>query len=171
MRNNSFLFHLLSIIVLPGTVAGVIPYFLNFYLTDLQIYDDHILLQGSGIGFMILGVILFLTSVFLFGSKGKGTLAPWNPPSRLVVQGPYKYVRNPMITGVLSFLLGEALFLNSIPILIWAMLFFVINTVYFEFIEEPKLERRFGNSYVKYKHAVPRWIPNTKAYKPEKNDR
>ena len=69
-----------------------------------------------------------------------------------------------MITGVLCLLIGIALFLNSIPILIWAMVFFVINTVYFEFIEEPKLERRFGEDYVHYKNHVPRWIPNTKPY-------
>lgn len=165
MRRASFIDHIVSILILPGTVVGLIPYYLNKYLFDLVIYDEHILIQGLGIGFLILGGLIFLRSVFLFGTKGNGTLAPWKPPTKLVISGLYKYVRNPMISGVLCLLIGETLFLNSIPILIWAMIFFVINTVYFEFIEEPKLERRFGEDYVHYKQQVPRWIPNTKPYK------
>jgi protein-S-isoprenylcysteine O-methyltransferase Ste14 len=164
MRNNSLLDHLLSIIVFPGTVTLLIPYFLNQYLSEPGIYDDHIILKFIGFGFLGIGLILFLLSIFIFGIKGKGTLAPWSSPSKLVIVGPYKYVRNPMIIGVISILVGEAFLLNSISILIWAMLFFVINTLNFEFIEEPRLERKFGEDYVNYKNKVSRWIPNTKPY-------
>ena len=167
MRNNSLIDHLLSIAVLPGTVTLLIPYFLYQYLSEPTIYDDHIVLKIIGYCFMLIGLILFLSSIFMFRIKGKGTLAPWSPTSKLVIDGPYKYVRNPMIIGVISILTGEAFLLNTISILIWAMLFFIINTVYFEFMEEPRLERKFGDDYVSYKNNVNRWIPKMKPYNPE----
>ncbi|MBT8286746.1 MAG: isoprenylcysteine carboxylmethyltransferase family protein [Flavobacteriaceae bacterium] len=164
MNYNGFLNHLLSIALFPGIIAGVIPYYLLEYFAEPQIYDDHILLKIFGIAFLITGVGLLLSTVFLFRSNGKGTLAPWSPPRRLVIKGPYRYVRNPMIIGVISILIGEAFYFNSIVLLIWAMLFFVINTINFEFFEERKLERRFGESYLNYKEAVPRWFPRRKPY-------
>ena len=168
MDNNSLLSHLLSILLLPGVMAGIIPYYLLKYLPQPEIYDDHILLKIGGFVFFGFGLTLFLITVILFASKGKGTLAPWSSPRRLVIAGPYRYVRNPMIIGVISILIGEALYFNNIPILIWAMLFFVINTINFELIEERRLETRFGDSYLDYKEAVHRWIPSLKPYKTDK---
>ena len=164
MKNTGFLNHILSIILLPGIVAGVIPYYLDEYLPEPEIYDDHIVLKIGGILFLSFGLLMLIWTVFLFDRKGKGTLAPWSPPQKLVIAGPYRYVRNPMIIGVISILFGEALFLNSIPILIWSMLFFVINTLYFELVEERKLERKFGDTYVNYKNSVSRWMPSAKPY-------
>ncbi|MBT8274196.1 MAG: isoprenylcysteine carboxylmethyltransferase family protein [Bacteroidia bacterium] len=167
MRNNSLLSHLLSIIILPGTVTLLIPYLLNEYLKEPTIYNEHIVLKLGGMGFMGFGLILFLICLIYFISVGKGTLAPWTPTRNLVVSGPYRYVRNPMIIAILSILLGEALYLNSISVLVWGMLFFLINTVYFELIEEPKLERKFGEDYARYKRKVGRWMPNTRPYEME----
>lgn len=164
MRTNSLLSHLLSIILLPGTVTLLIPYLLNEYLKEPTIYNEHIALKFGGMGFMGFGLILFLTCLIYFFTVGKGTLAPWSPTKHLVISGPYRYVRNPMIIAILSILLGEALYLNSISVLIWGMLFFLINTVYFELIEEPKLERKFGEDYVRYRRRVSRWVPNVKPY-------
>ncbi len=76
------------------------------------------------------------------------------------------YVRNPMILGVLIVLIGEAILFTSLSIGIWALAFLVINTGYFIFSEEPGLERKFGKEYVEYKANVPRWIPKTKAWRP-----
>jgi len=70
-----------------------------------------------------------------------------------------------MISGVLFILIGETLFLNSITILNWAILFFLINNIYFLLLEEPDLSKRFGDQYAKYKKSVPRWIPKFKPYK------
>ncbi len=165
MRNNTLINHFLSIILLPGTVTLVIPYYLNEYLSEPNIYEEHIILKIAGILCICIGLLLLFSTIILFSVVGKGTLAPWFPTRKLVVKGPYKYVRNPMICGVLSILFGEALFLNSISILIWAMLFFLINHLYFEFVEEAKLERKFGDPYVTYKNKVPRWIPNLRPYR------
>ncbi|MFC0773481.1 methyltransferase family protein [Terrimonas alba] len=84
----------------------------------------------------------------------------------MVIAGPYQYCRNPMISGVFFILLGETLFLNSTNILTEALIFFVVNTVYFVLKEEPDLYKRFGEEYLVYKKNVPRWIPKLKPYKP-----
>ena len=106
-----------------------------------------------------LGLILFCWTVLLFASAGRGTLAPWDPTQRLVVRGPYQHVRNPMISGVLAILLGEAALLGSIPLFCWFLLFFALNQLYIPRFEEPGLEDRFGEEYHLYKQYVPRWIP------------
>ena len=100
----------------------------------------------------------------LFARVGQGTLAPWDPTRSLVSQGPYRHMRNPMISGVALMLVGQALFWRSIPLGIWALAFILINHIYFVFSEEPGLERRFGESYRRYNENVPRWIPRKKPW-------
>ncbi len=106
------------------------------------------------------GLALMWRTMMLFVREGEGTLAPWDPTQRLIVAGPYRYVRNPMITGVLTILLGEASLLGSLWLLAWAALFFAVNAVYFPLVEEPALERRFGAVYAEYRRHVPRWLPS-----------
>jgi protein-S-isoprenylcysteine O-methyltransferase Ste14 len=95
---------------------------------------------------------------------GKGTLAPWDPTSRLVVRGPYRHVRNPMISGVLGILLGEAVLLGSVPLLVWFGLVLALNAVYMPLVEEPGLRSRFGEDYETYKANVPRWVPRLRPW-------
>ena len=97
---------------------------------------------------------------------GKGTLAPWDPPRRLVVRGPYQYVRNPMISGVVFVLLGEGLVLLSRPHTLWALTFFLVNCVYIPLSEEPMLKARFGQAYDDYCRHVPRLIPRLRPWDP-----
>jgi protein-S-isoprenylcysteine O-methyltransferase Ste14 len=108
---------------------------------------------------VVLGLALMFQTISLFATVGKGTLAPWDPTQQLVVRGVYRYVRNPMISGVLAILLGEASILGSPPIFCWFGLFLVVNMTYMPLVEEPGLERRFGAAYLRYKKSVPRWIP------------
>jgi protein-S-isoprenylcysteine O-methyltransferase Ste14 len=65
-------------------------------------------------------------------------------------------VRNPMISGVLSILLGEAVLLGSVALLLWFLVIFVANALIMPLIEEPLLESRFGSDYTTYKQNVPR---------------
>lgn len=95
----------------------------------------------------------------LFFNIGRGTIMPWDPTRKLVAVGPYQYMRNPMISGVLAMLAGEALFFGSLAIGILAAIFFVVNHAYFIYSEEPGLEKRFGESYREYRRNAPRWIP------------
>jgi protein-S-isoprenylcysteine O-methyltransferase Ste14 len=106
-----------------------------------------------------LGLSLVFRTISLFARIGEGTLAPWDPTCRLVVLGPYRHVRNPMISGVMAILLGEAALLGSLPLLVWFAGFFTVNAVWMPLVEEPGLVRRFGEDYLRYRRAVPRWIP------------
>lgn len=118
-----------------------------------------------GLTLIAAGFALWLWTVRLFARIGKGTLAPWDPPRHLVVEGPYRYVRNPMITAVITVLAGEAALFGSLPVLVWLALFFVVNCVLFLLHEEPALRRRFGEEYRAYEANVPRWLPRRTAWK------
>ena len=123
------------------------------------------LLAFVGLPLIALGLALLVSTIKLFVSVGRGTLAPWDPTTRLVVRGPYRYVRNPMISGVLFILLGEAALFNSIPLLVWSAAFFAVNAIYFPLVEEPGLARRFGDDYERYKANVPRWLPRMRPWR------
>ena len=164
MKNPSVLRHLRDILLLPFTMSVVIPYFI--YNPQRQLVQEpNPVMKICGLVVGLSGIFMLAFTISLFGRFGRGTLAPWSPTQKLVVVGPYRYCRNPMITGVLAILLGEAGFLNSVDILRWAGLFFIINTIYFIVKEEPDLEERFGEEYRRYKQNVPRWIPNFRPYK------
>ena len=115
--------------------------------------------QAIGVLLIGLGLVLIVNTIALFARLGQGTLAPWDPTQQLVVRGVYRYVRNPMISGVFCVLLGEAVVLKSIYLLGWFISFVTLNLIYIPLVEEPRLERRFGAGYVQYKRDVPRWIP------------
>jgi len=141
----------------------ILPYLC--YNKNQTLFPDRIVFKVIGLVFLISGLALFVWTVYLFWAFGKGTLAPWTPTQKLIIRGPYKYCRNPMISGVLFVLLGETFFLNSVNILIITGAFFIINAIYFILKEEPDLYKRFGKDYEAYKKSVPRWIPKFKPYK------
>jgi protein-S-isoprenylcysteine O-methyltransferase Ste14 len=118
----------------------------------------------AGAALLIVGLALFYRTVSLFAAVGRGTLAPWDPTRRLVVLGPYRHVRNPMITGVLSVLLGEGLVLGSVSILVAGGILFAVNAIYIPLVEERGLIARFGDDYLQYKRNVPRWIPRRRPW-------
>jgi len=120
-----------------------------------------------GLALAATGFLLAAWTTRLFVTRGEGTPAPWAPPRELVVRGPYRHVRNPMITGVLLVLGAESLLFGSWPVAGWTLVFFLINTVYLTRIEEPGLERRFGDDYRRYRASVPRWIPRAVPWKPD----
>src|SRR5204862_5613266 len=93
----------------------------------------------GGVVLGAVGLALFTASVFYFWSRGRGTLAPWDPPRQFVVDGPYRFVRNPMISGVLLVLLAEACILRSRAHAEWMALFAAINAMYIPILEEPML--------------------------------
>jgi protein-S-isoprenylcysteine O-methyltransferase Ste14 len=125
-------------------------------------------LAALGGGLIAVGLALWAWTVTLFARIGKGTLAPWDPTQRLVVQGPYRHVRNPMISGVISILLGEAALLGSTPLLAWALGFSAVNATYIPLAEEPGLVRRFGDDYLCYRENVPRWLARPRPWQPRR---
>jgi protein-S-isoprenylcysteine O-methyltransferase Ste14 len=158
--------HLASIILLPIVVVVVVPSWLlsSWAEVDYRWTGRVPVFAGRAFGLLICiaGLLLFIWCVALFARVGRGTLAPWDPTKRLVVVGPYRHIRNPMISAVAALLLGEALHFGSAILAGWSILFIVVNHVYFLVSEEPGLERRFGAAYVDYKRSVPRWLPRAK---------
>ena len=157
--------HVRAIILLPGMVLGAIPGII-LWRTGMDSWGlwqsvpaTRIILPIIGVICICLGLVLMTATIRLFATVGKGALAPWKPPQRLVVQGVYRHVRNPMISGVLFVLLGESALTVSVPIFRWFLMFAVINAIYIPLMEEPMLVDRFGDDYVTYKRNVPRWIP------------
>lgn len=154
--------HLVAVAALPFVVTVVIPVWLarrDHVSLSPAATIPLILAQIVGLFLIVVGIILFASTLRRFATEGKGTLAPWDPPRRLVVHGPYRYVRNPMISGVLIIILGEALVLLSASHFWWVLTFFVINAIYIPLLEEPLLQSRFGDSYTEYRRHVPRLIP------------
>jgi protein-S-isoprenylcysteine O-methyltransferase Ste14 len=161
--------HLLAIAVLPFTVAVLVPFWIaEKYRVAPGVAGSAgpALVQAAGLVLVVAGLGLAAASVRRFATEGNGTLAPWDPPRAFVVHGPYRFVRNPMISGVILVLFGEAAVLRSPPHLAWAAAFLLLNLVYIPFVEEPELARRFGGSYEEYRRNVRRFLPRLRAWHP-----
>lgn len=139
---------------LPFTATVVVPAIIALGATDVVWWRAAIGLVPIGAG-----LALAYRTISLFARVGDGTLAPWDPPRRLVVDGPYRRWRHPMISGVALILAGEAIVLWTLPMLIWLAVFVAVNAVYLPLVEEPRLVRRFGADYEEYRRRVPRFLP------------
>ena len=155
-------------LILPGNVIITIP--LLIFLFTRKSYSYYLskpndFLFYVAMFFLVLGLFLAIWSVQTFYNKGgEGTPGPWRPVSNLVVSGPYRYVRNPMILGAVGLLFFEAALFVSAPLLFWALVFFVGNIIYFKNFEEKELLKRFGSAYADYKNNVPMLLPKFSAY-------
>ena len=145
---------LFAFVALPGTVAGVIP--------AMIVYGKSSRHGGSGMaGFGLLGVglLLLLWCVRDFYVRGKGTLAPWQPPKHLVVVGLYRYVRNPMYLAVLTIVLGWSVTFGSASLLLYLVALAIGFHLRVMLYEEPRLRRQFAEEWVAYSASVRRWVP------------
>lgn len=115
--------------------------------------------QVLGAVLAAIGGALALWCVLTFALVGRGTPAPFDPPRRLVVRGPYAFVRNPMYIGAGLALLGASLFYRSLTLLSYAGAFFLAAHLFVVLYEEPTLLRTFGTDYESYRHRVKRWWP------------
>jgi protein-S-isoprenylcysteine O-methyltransferase Ste14 len=125
-----------------------------------------VIVTTLGLALIALGLILFVATIRIFARHGQGTIMPWDPTQVLIVQGAYRYVRNPMHTGVFLVLLGEGLVLRSMPLLLLTAAVVVLHLFYIPLSEERGLEARFGEAYRDYKRNVPRWIPRLTPWEP-----
>jgi len=160
-----------AIAALPVMVLLVMPMILLFTTRSVKIGWSLLTpwaLAPTGIGILlaVAGGVLLANTVSLFIRRGRGTLAPWDPTQRLVVQGVFRHVRNPMISGVLGVLLGEAIFFGSWPLALWWGFFLGGNLLYIPLSEEPGLVKRFGVEYEEYRRHVPAWIPRRRPWTP-----
>jgi len=115
--------------------------------------------QIAGIIVGGLGAALTFACVASFIRMGKGTPAPFDAPRRLVIRGPYRYVRNPMYIGAGTILAGIAIYFESPAVVLYAIVFLLLFHLFVVFWEEPTLRRKFGTDYIAYCHRVGRWWP------------
>jgi len=143
---------LLATALLPGTVTVVVPWLIVNRGASAGVH-------WPGLALVAVGAAILFRCILEFAVVGRGTLAPVDPPTRLVVSGLYRYVRNPMYVGVVLILGGEAWVFSSGGLLLYAAGFFLVANLFIDFHEEPALRRTFGESYADYVRTVPRWVP------------
>jgi protein-S-isoprenylcysteine O-methyltransferase Ste14 len=138
---------LIFTIFIPGFWTVALPYWI---LPRDARPDGH----GAGAaGWLLIagGVALYFATAFWgFAIRGKGTPLPLDPPKKLVVEGPYRVVRNPMYWAVASVMLGEAAVFHSTPLAEWTAGFFAGTGLFVLLVEEPSLKHKFGEEYKAY---------------------
>jgi protein-S-isoprenylcysteine O-methyltransferase Ste14 len=152
-----FLRSLLWTVLLPGLYAFYVPWRF-FGLSEVRLDLSNPFHLPGALG-MAIGTGLLAACIWEFAHSGRGTLAPVDPPRELVVQGLYRYVRNPMYLSVTLIVLGEVLLTGSVGLLLYWVIWFIAVNLFVVGYEEPALRRRFGQSYDGYTRRVGRWLP------------
>ena len=164
MRVRAVLGSLLFLLVAPGVVAGLIPW----WLTGWEPAGDvpaALLIAGAAL--VAGGSAVLLHAFARFALDGLGTPAPVAPTAHLVVGGAYRHVRNPMYLAVGATIVGQALVLGRPVLLAYAAVFWAVVATFVYSYEEPTLRARYGEDYVDYRRAVPAWWPRLRAWSPQ----
>jgi protein-S-isoprenylcysteine O-methyltransferase Ste14 len=149
---------LLKNVVFTLIVPGVFGVYLPLVLTRGASARLGLALYAS-LGFLTLALSIYSWSIWNFAARGYGTPLPIDAPKRLVVQGPYRYTRNPMYLAVFSALLGWLILFQTTALLLYALIFAAVAILFVVGYEEPHLARTFGADYDRYRAQVPRWLP------------
>lgn len=144
-------------ILVPGTVAGWIPYRLANRFANRANGP----LEWLGIAVLAVGAAIYFRCAWEFAVRGLGTPAPIAPTRYLVTTALHRYIRNPMYVGVALVIAGEAALFRSLHVLEYAALMLTAAHAFVVIYEEPTLKRQFGESYEQYRRTVPRWIPKS----------
>ena len=151
-------------VALGGTFAGLLPYLLNEWHFHRPL-PYWAVAQATGVLVICAGLVPIVHSFVEF-TKADGTPVPVASPSRLVVSGFYRYVRNPIYVGFLAILAGQALLFGSPGLLEYTAVAWCVGAAAARFYEEPALARKFGADYQKYRRAVHAWIPRLHPWTP-----
>jgi protein-S-isoprenylcysteine O-methyltransferase Ste14 len=145
---------LLFTVLVPGTVAGLIPAWIR---GGWPMRGPAWAIAAGG-AILAPGIAVYLWCAWDFATAGRGTPSPTHPPRALVVRGLYRHSRNPMYVGVVLAVLGQAVWARSPGLFEYAAFLaaaFHLRVVVFE---EPYLQRTFGAAYDGYVASVPRWF-------------
>ena len=154
---------LLWTVLLPGFFAGYVPW--RWFGLGAVRFEPGSLAHWAGALLIGTGIVLLAACIWEFAHRGRGTLSPLDPPRRLVVEGAYRHVRNPMYLAVTLIVLGEVL-LGADRGLLWFWLaWFAAANAFVLGYEEPALRRQFGASYEHYAREVGRWVPRLRPYR------
>jgi protein-S-isoprenylcysteine O-methyltransferase Ste14 len=143
-----------------GLVLVALPWL--FFQIDVHLPVLHVEIgwvRAVGVVLFVVSFPLYLAASYVLTRRGKGAYVEFDPPTELVVTGPYRYVRNPVVAFLLGSMLGEAISLSSTGILLMFGCFLALSHRQVTHSEEPSLRKRFGRAYEEYCAHVPRWIP------------
>jgi protein-S-isoprenylcysteine O-methyltransferase Ste14 len=115
--------------------------------------------QVLGMILAVAGAALGIWCILAFVFIGRGTQAPFDPPKRLVIRGPYRALRNPMFAGAALALIGAAVYYGSSALLAYAVSFWLVMHLLVVLYEEPALRKTFGVEYANYCEKTGRWWP------------
>jgi len=144
--------NILFTVAAPGTVAVYLPLLLG--RTSCSPHRP-----GLATPLWIAGGAIYAWCVWDFATFGRGTPAPIDAPQRLVARGLYRFTRNPMYVGVLTAILGWAVFFGSVGLVLYAVLVATVFNAFVALYEEPRLAALFGAEYEAYRRRVGRWLP------------
>ena len=147
----------LFVVLMPGAVAGWIPWLIAG--PQALARSPHPAVRGAGAVLAVIGWAVLLWCAKDFASRGRGTLAPVDPPRALVTNGLYRFVRNPMYVGVITSIVGQAMYYGSRGVALYAALMATAFHLRVVMYEEPHLAELFGDSFADYRRRVPRWLP------------
>jgi protein-S-isoprenylcysteine O-methyltransferase Ste14 len=149
-------------VLAPGSTAGLVPWLLTGWHHAAGVG----VLDVAGAVLVVAGFALAVAAFAQFVREGRGTPAPVAPTKELVVGGLYRYVRNPMYVAVAAMIAGQVLIFRSGPVLVWLVVFLVAVVSFVTWYEEPTLSRTYGESYERYRRAVPGWWPRLRPWRP-----
>jgi protein-S-isoprenylcysteine O-methyltransferase Ste14 len=144
--------------VAPGTVAGLVPWWIGKWRVHAPFLGFTALRVAGGV-LMAVAFVFLLEAFLRFALQGIGTPAPIYPTKRLVVAGSYRFVRNPMYVAVVSLILGQSLIFGDIRIFVYGLCAWLVTHIFVLTYEEPTLRRTFPVDYAAFTANVPRWIP------------
>lgn len=163
-RAKAALGSLLFLVVAPGLVAGLLPWWITGWRSAGEVPPP---VRAAGVVVLAAGVVVLLHAFARFVRDGLGTPAPVAPTRHLVVGGLYRHVRNPMYIAVAATIVGQSAILGRPVLLLYALAFYAVVGAFVRFYEEPTLARRFGAEYDAYRRAVPAWWPRWRPWSPE----
>ena len=144
----------------PGTMAGLVPWLITRWSDARGGF-----LGVIGAALVLAGLAVVVACFARFVTEGRGTPAPVAPTEQLVVGGIYRFVRNPMYVGVTAMIGGQAMVFRSPATALWAGVFLATTAAFVTLYEQPTLQQQFGDSYDRYRRAVPGWWPRLTPYR------
>jgi protein-S-isoprenylcysteine O-methyltransferase Ste14 len=157
-RGRALLATAVFLCLAPGTVAGLIPWWISRWEFQPAFFDLEFV-RWLGVVLIVLAAPVLLESFGRFAVEGLGTPAPVLPTQNLVVRGFYRYVRNPMYVAVVSIIFGQGLLLGNSLLLLYGVVVWATFHGFVLLYEEPKLRKTYGREYEAYCTRVARWVP------------
>jgi protein-S-isoprenylcysteine O-methyltransferase Ste14 len=155
-RTSAALGSFVFLLVMPGTVAGLVP----SLITGWRRPEDPVS-RVDVLGWLLVlaGAAVLVHAFVAFAWHGRGTPSPSAPTERLVVEGAYRHVRNPMYVAVLAVVLGQVFLFESWGLFIYLVVLGITVDTFVHTYEEPALRESYGPAYEEFCANVPRWLP------------